>query len=347
MKLLQITNWLSILSFLTTVILSIASFTLDTIWTAVIHPLFIQHFKIEQRARQVALRLLKLGPIPKHVAFVMDGNRRYAKGRQKSTGQGHREGFGRLQETLDWCLQLGVSTVTVYAFSIENFSRSHDEVGMLMGLAHEKFREFASQSDLATRHGVRVRVLGETHMLPLDLQAAAANAEAMTRHNTRATLNICFPYTSRHEIAAAVRKVVQAVEDGRIAVEDVSAEVIERCLGTGDDEDLDLLVRTSGEIRLSDFLLWQASNSCHIHFAAKFWPEFTFWDMLLPILAYQVRHKDIMETRGTESSTVPLSTIATKSSTPSTIVCDVALAAEKTTIDDSTVGLNANDGSKP
>ncbi|TPX36339.1 hypothetical protein SmJEL517_g01512 [Synchytrium microbalum] len=278
-----------------TIAFETVAWILELTWS-LINPIW-KYLQIEQRARTLALKLLKLGPIPRHVAFVMDGNRRYAKDKKKTTGEGHREGFGRLQETLDWCLQLGVSTVTVYAFSVENFRRSQEEVNTLMSLAIEKFEEFATKSDLIAKHGIRVRVIGETHMLPEKLQEAAARATQITRQNSNATLNICFPYTSRHEITSAVRRLVEAVEDGRIAPTDITAEMIERCLGTGDDEELDLLVRTSGEIRLSDFLLWQCSTSCHIHFAAKFWPEFTFWDMFLPILAYQVRYKDIVEAR--------------------------------------------------
>ncbi|KAJ3167992.1 hypothetical protein HDU88_001939 [Geranomyces variabilis] len=239
--------------------------------------------------QSAAIDVLRAGPIPRHVGFIMDGNRRYARKAGVQTGVGHAMGSKKLEETLEWCLRLGVKVVTVYAFSIENFKRPSAEVDVLMDLASRKLEEFSNNSAFITKHSIRIKVLGDVSLLPLHVRTAAARAERSTRHHAGAVLNIACPYTSRHEMATAVALAARGVREARLDVEDVDEELLDRLMMTGGDPQLDVLVRTSGEKRLSDFLLWQVSKSCRVHFLDVLWPDFTFWDMLPVLLAYQVQ----------------------------------------------------------
>ncbi|KAI8922350.1 putative undecaprenyl diphosphate synthase-domain-containing protein [Powellomyces hirtus] len=239
------------------------------------------------------IRLLRSGPVPKHVAFIMDGNRRYAKKVGVKAGVGHVMGSSKLEETLEWCLNLGVRVVTVYAFSIENFKRPQEEVDVLMDLACKKFEEFSENSEIVEKYSIRVRVLGDLSLLPPHVREAAMRAETSTRHNHRAVLNICCPYTARHEMAHSIGLAVQGVREGHIQQSDIDEPLLNNLMGTGEDSDLDVLVRTSGEKRLSDFLLWQVSGSCQVHFLDVLWPEFTFWNMLPILLSYQANYPQL------------------------------------------------------
>ncbi|CAG03368.1 unnamed protein product, partial [Tetraodon nigroviridis] len=201
--------------------------------------------------------VLKAGPMPKHVAFIMDGNRRFARKKNMECLKGHMQGFNKLAETLRWCKHLNIQEVTVYAFSIENFKRTKEEVDGLMELARQKF----------------VKLLEE-----------------------RCFLNVCFSYTSRHEITNAVREMAWGVEEGLLKASDVSESLLNECLYSNNSPNPDLLIRTSGEVRLSDFLLWQSSHSC-IVFQSVLWPEYSFWNLCEAILRYQLNYKSIQKAR--------------------------------------------------
>ncbi|XP_028615679.1 dehydrodolichyl diphosphate synthase complex subunit DHDDS isoform X3 [Grammomys surdaster] len=201
--------------------------------------------------------IIKAGPVPKHIAFIMDGNRRYAKKCQVERQEGHAQGFNKLAETLRWCLNLGILEVTVYAFSIENFKRSKSEVDGLLDLARQKFSCLMEEQEKLQKHGVCIRVLGDLHLLPLDLQAKIAHAVQATKNYNKCFLNVCFAYTSRHEITNAVREMAWGVEQGLLEPSDVSESLLDKCLYSNHSPHPDILIRTSGEVRLSDFLLWQ------------------------------------------------------------------------------------------
>ncbi|KAI7806832.1 dehydrodolichyl diphosphate synthase [Triplophysa rosa] len=206
---------------------------------------------------RLTANILKAGPMPRHVAFIMDGNRRYAQKRHVERQEGHTQGFDKLAETLRWCLNLGIHEVTVYAFSIENFKRSKEEVDGLIELARQKFSRLLMEHENLEKHGVCVRVLGDLTLLPLDLQQLIANAVVSTKAHNKCFLNVCFAYTSRHEIANAVKEMAWGVEQGFIKSSDVSEVLLSQCLYSSNSPNPDLLIRTSGEVRLSDFLLWQ------------------------------------------------------------------------------------------
>uniref|UniRef100_A0A3P8S2I2 Alkyl transferase n=1 Tax=Amphiprion percula TaxID=161767 RepID=A0A3P8S2I2_AMPPE len=206
---------------------------------------------------KISANVLKAGPMPKHVAFIMDGNRRFARKKNMERQEGHMQGFNKLAETLRWCKHLNIPEVTVYAFSIENFKRTKEEVDGLMELAKQKFE----------------RLLEE-----------------------RCFLNVCFAYTSRYEITNAVREMAWGVEQGLIKASDVSESLLSECLYSNNSPNPDLLIRTSGEVRLSDFLLWQTSHSCLV-FQSVLWPEYSFWNLCEAILQYQLNHKSIQKAR--------------------------------------------------
>lgn len=210
--------------------------------------------------QQFAMRVLQTSKIPRHVAFIMDGNRRYAKKHKlKSSAEGHIYGFDKLSEALQWCLDIGIEEVTVYAFSIENFKRSKDEVDTLLEMAREKFQKFLEEKDELNRRGICVRMIGNWKLLPVDLQKCMADAMLHTRNNTKAYLNVAFAYTSRDEMTESMRDILDGVEREELEPCDITDDLIRKCMYSGQSSDPDLLVRTSGESRLSDFLLWQVS----------------------------------------------------------------------------------------
>ncbi|RIB05216.1 Decaprenyl diphosphate synthase-like protein [Gigaspora rosea] len=237
--------------------------------------------------RSLLLKILKQGPIPQHIGFIMDGNRRFARRMNyKQVVEGHSMGSDKLQEALNICFYLGVKAVTIYAFSIENFKRPKEEVDMLMELVKTQFIEVYS-SHLINKYDLCVRILGNISLLPIDVQEAAKKAVDTTKHNTGTILNVCVPYTSRDEITSSIKSVIKSVENGHMQIRDINEEAIEKCLYTYGSPPLNHLIRTSGEIRLSDFLLWQCHKNCYIHFVDCFWPEFSLWEMLKIILEYQ------------------------------------------------------------
>lgn len=209
----------------------------------------------------LALRILKVGPIPSHLALIMDGNRRFAKLHQKNTLSGHIDGFKTLTHVLAWCRDLGINEVTAYAFSIENFRRSKNEVDGLMSIACEKFNQLLNEKEKLAKYGVCIRVIGNIDLLPERLKCLAASAMLMTKDNKTCFLNLALAYTSRDEITSAVRELRRGVQDGTLDETDVTPRLLEHCLYTAESSPPDLLVRTSGETRLSDFLLWQTQFS--------------------------------------------------------------------------------------
>ncbi|RZB39748.1 Prenyltransf domain containing protein [Asbolus verrucosus] len=236
--------------------------------------------------QKFCVNVIKCGPIPKHVAFIMDGNRRYATKNKVQKAEGHVKGFDKLSETLQWCLELGIVEVTVYAFSIENFKRSSDEVETLMQLATEKFRKFLDEEDKIMAHGVCVRIIGNLSLLSEELQRLIAKVTLMTKDNNKAYLNVAFAYTSRDEIKNTVETIVEGVRNGSIEIDDIDEDLVSECLYTSGSPDPDIIVRTSGEMRLSDFLLWQISSS-QICFSQVLWPEFSIWHLLACVFKYQ------------------------------------------------------------
>jgi len=208
--------------------------------------------------------------VPAHVAIIMDGNGRWAQGRGLPRTEGHRRGMETVRRIIRHASHRGIGHLTLYSFSSENWSRPAEEVGFLMGLL-----KFFIRRDLAELHAenVRIRVIGEREGLASDIAALLDEAEGLTRNNTGLTVVIAFNYGSRIEIAGAVRRLVADVAAGRVAIEDIDPAAVSSRLLTADIPDPDVVIRTSGEQRLSNFLLWQAAYS-ELVFVPVHWPDF-------------------------------------------------------------------------
>ncbi|MGE4577666.1 MAG: polyprenyl diphosphate synthase [Candidatus Methanomethylophilaceae archaeon] len=227
------------------------------------------------------------GPVPKHVAIIMDGNRRYAEERGETKEEGHRLGSEKLEEVLNWCVDDGVRFLTVYAFSTENFNREKEEVEFLMELLRQSLIKFA-ESPRVHEKKIRLRVLGDVTMLPDHVREAADYADESTKDYSDYHFNMAIAYGGRQEIIAAVKSVAQKVADGKIKVEDIDENMLSEHMYTSDTPDPDLVLRTSGEIRISNFLLWQLAYS-ELYFTDVYWPGFRYIDFLRAIRTYQQR----------------------------------------------------------
>ncbi|NJE60808.1 polyprenyl diphosphate synthase [Thermococcus sp. 21S7] len=232
---------------------------------------------------------VKSGRIPKHVAIIMDGNRRWARKLEKPPWYGHLFGSQKLEEILEWCRELGIRTLTVYAFSTENFRRTPEEVNALMNLFEEKFRELL-KDERVHRYEIRVNVLGRRELLPENVRKAAEEAEKATRKYGNYTLNIALAYGGRSEIADAVRDIVRDALAGKIKPEDVDEELIKEYLYYPNMPDPDIVIRTGGEERISNFLLYQIAYS-ELFFVDVYFPEFRKIDFLRIIREYQKRQR--------------------------------------------------------
>ena len=209
--------------------------------------------------------------VPVHVAIIMDGNGRWARARHLTRAQGHVEGVKRVEEIVAAARKAGVKVLTLYAFSTENWSRPQDEVGMLMRTLVSVLGQKAKELHA---NGVRIRFIGRRQGVPDRVLKAVEAAEGLTQANTALCLNIAFNYGGRAEITDAAKAMAVDVKAGRVSLEDISEGTLGRYLYTTGQPDPDLLIRTSGEERISNFLLWQLSYA-ELYFTDRFWPEFT------------------------------------------------------------------------
>nr|WP_297270741.1 isoprenyl transferase [Mesorhizobium sp.] len=224
---------------------------------------------------------------PEHIAIIMDGNGRWAKARGLPRAAGHRAGVEALRQTVRNADDLGIRWITVYAFSSENWSRPKSEVSDLMGLLKLFIRR-----DLAELHqnGVKVRVIGERLSLQPDIAALLDEAELLTRDNTALNLVIAFNYGSRDEIARAATRLARAAVAGQLDPSDITPESFGAFLDTVDIPDPDLIIRTGGEIRLSNFLLWQAAYA-ELVFLSCYWPDFGKAHLVEAIQTFAARER--------------------------------------------------------
>ncbi|KAK6533209.1 cis-prenyltransferase [Arthrobotrys megalospora] len=311
------------------------------------------------RLQETLIGALRQGPIPQHVAFVMDGNRRFARQSHIETTEGHNLGFEALAKILEICYKAGVKVVTIYAFSIENFKRSKYEVDALMDIAKIKLSQLSQHGDLLDRYGAKIRILGHRSLVNQEVLDAIDRATELTKHNNKAVLNVCFPYTSRDEITSAIQSIVALAAPPRpqrshletlteenteladgiqeasphsrsespasnttsastivsgsphpapaplrehidfagvrhqdlLDLEDINEQTVTEHLFTADNPPLDLLIRTSGVERLSDFMLWQAHQDTDIEFVDCMWPEFDVWHFLPILLGWGLKRK--------------------------------------------------------
>ena len=236
------------------------------------------------------LREIQEHPIKvKHLAIIMDGNRRFAWKSNIATGIGHRIGKEKLERVLDWTLEIGIPWLTVYALSTENLKRPKKELDTLFKLYDEGLRDIADDKRIH-EHKVKVQIIGQRELLPKHVNDAIDYAEQKTAHYDKFVFTVCLAYGSREEMIDAIRSIAQEHASGDLKLEDIDEKAVSKRLYTGDMPDPDLVIRTSGEERISNFLLWQMAYS-ELYFSDVFWPSFQKKDLLKAIRTFQHRRR--------------------------------------------------------
>ena len=225
--------------------------------------------------------------LPKHIAIIMDGNRRWAKAKGKSTSYGHKEGAKTLEKVVRHANKIGLEYITVYAFSTENWKRAEEEVKALMLLFQTYLDDYSKRADT---ENIKVQIIGNISGLSPKMQESIKKCMKRTEKNTGTTFNIALNYGGRDEIIHAVKNIAEKVKNNEINIEDITEQTISDNLYTANQPDPDLLIRTSGEIRLSNFLPWQLVYTEFV-FVDKMWPDFSEEDLDNTIEIYQKRNR--------------------------------------------------------
>jgi undecaprenyl diphosphate synthase len=230
---------------------------------------------------------LDMKKLPKHIAIIMDGNGRWADRRNLPRVAGHRSGIDSVQEVVELCGELGIQVLTLYAFSAENWKRPPLEINALMKLLLNQLRE--QTPDLNTKN-VRVAVIGDTDRLPRKVSYELQRSIDMTKNNTGLILNLALNYGGRQEILKAVKSISTDIESKKLKVKDLDENVFSQYLYTSGFPDPDIIIRTSGELRISNFLLWQCAYS-ELYITDVLWPDFRKKHLLLALISYQRRKR--------------------------------------------------------
>lgn len=225
--------------------------------------------------------------MPKHIAIIMDGNRRWAREKGLDTRLGHKEGAETLKRIAKYANKIGVEYLTVYAFSTENWKRTKEEVGALMLLLQKYLEEFLTSSDL---DNIRIKILGDVSKLDDGLQKSINKILKKTENNTGLTLNIAFNYGGRDEIVKAVKKIATDVSEEKLDINDIDENLISNNLYTAGQPEPDLLIRPGGEQRISNYLLWQLAYT-EFYFIQKYWPDFSEKDLDEAIKIFENRNR--------------------------------------------------------
>lgn len=229
------------------------------------------------------------GPVPNHIGIITDGNRRYAREHGIDPNIGHVKGKDKLEEVLEWSMEIGTKIITVYAFSTENFDREPEEVEFLFNLINDSLKNLMRDKRV-TNNKIRVKVIGKINILPEKLVRTINELENFTNSYENFRLNIAVGYGGREEIMDAIRKIASDYKEGRISMEDIGQDKFREYLYDGTVPDPELILRTSGEERISNFLLWQSAYS-ELYFSDVFWPALKKIDFLRAIRAYQLRQR--------------------------------------------------------
>jgi len=235
------------------------------------------------------LEQIKSNEVPKHVAIIMDGNRRFATELGLPPNAGHLFGRDKLEEVLEWCFDLEIKNLTVYAFSTENFDRNSTEVKTIMTLCRNEL-EKASKDSRIHKNQVKIRVIGRLDLLPGDISKSAQTVMDKTKDYNNYSLNIAIAYGGREEIIQAIQKIASDVKENKLNIEDIKEPIVSKYLYTNGLPDPDLILRTSGEERISNFLLWQLAYS-ELYFSDVYWPAFQKRDFLKAIKTCQQRKR--------------------------------------------------------
>ena len=223
--------------------------------------------------------------IPEHIAIIMDGNGRWATERGKKRSYGHQAGVDAVRRITAECTRLGVKFLTLYTFSTENWNRPEDEIAALMGLVLDSLED-----ETFMKNNVRFRVVGDTERLSEKVQEKLRYTENLTKGNTNMTMVVALSYSSRWEITNAAKRIAQEVKDGTLDINDITEDVFNDNLVTNFMPDPELLIRTGGELRISNYLLWQIAYS-ELYFCDTYWPDFSEQDLHNAIFDYQQRQR--------------------------------------------------------
>lgn len=230
--------------------------------------------------------------IPQHIAIIMDGNGRWASGRGKERSFGHQAGVDTVRRITSECTRMGVKYLTLYTFSTENWSRPADEISALMGLVLSSLED-----EIFMKNNVRFQVVGDIQRLPEEVQQKLQETMEHTAGNTAMTMVVALSYSSRWEITQAAKAIAADVKAGKLNVEDVTEELVGQHLVTNFMPDPELLIRTGGELRISNYLLWQIAYA-ELYFCDTYWPDFNEEDLHKAIASYQARQRRFGKTGG-------------------------------------------------
>ena len=233
------------------------------------------------------LKGLDRSRLPRHVAVIMDGNGRWARLRGKSRIEGHRRGRASVRAVVEMSRRLGISYLSLYAFSTENWLRPKDEVHALMGLLEHYLKV---ERPKMMRHGIRLLAIGDKKRLPAPVLRTLKRAERATQGNKGMTVLLALSYSGRNDILKMVQRIARKVRGARCAVEDIDEEMISACMETGSIPDPDLLIRTSGEMRISNFFLWQIPYT-ELYITSTLWPDFREKEYLQALMEFQRRRR--------------------------------------------------------
>lgn len=231
--------------------------------------------------------VIKSGNIPKHIAIIMDGNGRWAKKRNLPRVRGHQKGIETVREIVEACVNLGVEYLTLYTFSTENWKRPKNEVSTLMRLIVKSLRD---ETDELNANNIKLTTIGNIDILPDLVRQELNEAFDKTKNNDKMILNLALSYSGRLEITEAVKKIARDVSSGKLSADNIDENLISKTLMTGNMPDPDLLIRSGGEMRISNFLLWQVAYS-ELYLCEDFWPDFKTANLLDAIRSYQRRER--------------------------------------------------------
>lgn len=223
--------------------------------------------------------------IPQHIAIIMDGNGRWATERGKPRSYGHQAGVETVRRITSECTRLGVKYLTLYTFSTENWNRPETEIAALMGLVLSSLED-----EIFMKNNVRFKVIGDIERLPVEVQRKLQETIDHTAGNTAMTMVVALSYSSRWEITKAMKDIAKKAVDGQLSVDDITEDTVSQSLTTASIPDPDLLIRTGGELRISNYLLWQIAYS-ELYFCDTFWPDFNEADLHKAIADYQHRQR--------------------------------------------------------
>ncbi|EQD49527.1 undecaprenyl pyrophosphate synthetase [mine drainage metagenome] len=238
---------------------------------------------------KVLIEDIKKLPIPNHLGIITDGNRRYATEKGLPLNDGHIKGKDKLEEVLQWCMDIGIKVVTVYGFSTENLKRSNEEVDFLFRLIDRSLNELM-KDERVKKNGIKVRVIGQKEHLPDYLKETIRNAERLTSKYNNFRLNLAIGYGGREEILDGIKRIAGDVVSKKIDINDINEELFRTYLYDSSVPDPDLILRTSGEERVSNFLLWQSAYS-ELYFTEVYWPDLKHVDFLRAIRNFQLRKR--------------------------------------------------------